>query len=125
MELFMALIAFFGLIVVIQLRGISKRLDNVQGSLTKITKTLDVLEDGSFAHRLLDQFRRHKEDSFARWLNDEFQWYKDGTFANFLNDRLSEMRTGISEEIRSAAGDMTSDLRSEIADVSQKLDAWE
>ena len=109
-------VMLFGVVVVVQLWGISQRLESnrsemhalkeqLQGLGKKITEELEWYKESTFAHDLKGWLEEIPKD-----IVEELQWHKDSTFAHELREWLQEIPKDIAQEIQAAARDILSSL---------------
>jgi len=102
-------VIFFGVVVVFQLRGISRRLEanysEIQAIEKKIAEELAWYKGSTFAHDLKEWLEEVPKD-----MAEELQWHKSSTFAHELREWLQELSKEIAGEVQSAAGDILTAL---------------
>ena len=109
-------VILFGLIVVLQLRGISQRLANNHSAVQEVKEELQRI-----AKAISEELQWYKDSTFAHdlkeWLEEipkdvveELQWHKNSTFAHELREWLQEISKDITGELQAAATDILNTL---------------
>lgn len=109
-------VILFGLIVVLQLRGISQRLANNQSAVQDLKEELEEI-----GKKIGEEFQWYKDSTFAhdlkQWLEEipkdvveELQWHKSSTFAHELREWLQEISKDMAAELQAAAADILNTL---------------
>jgi archaellum component FlaC len=123
-------VILFGLVVVLQLRGISQRLESNHSAVQDLKEELQGI--GKKIAEIAEELHWYKDSTFAHdlkeWLEEvpkdvveELQWHKSSTFAHELREWLQEISKDITGELQAAAGE----LRAAATDILNTLSTIE
>ena len=92
----LTIVALFGLVVVMQLRGISQQLEGsrlaVQELKELVATELRWYKDSTFAHDLKEWLEEAQKE-----VTEELQWHKDLTFAHELKEWIERVEKAAKE----------------------------
>ncbi len=98
-------VILFGLVVVLQLHGINRRLESNHSALRELSEELRWHKEPAFAHDLKEWLKEIPRD-----IVEELQWHKSSTFAHELREWLQEVSNDITGELRLAATEISNTL---------------
>lgn len=109
-------VILFGSVIIFQLEGIRRRLENSHSAVNELKEKLHDIDE-----RITEELQWSKEYTFAHdlreWIEEipkeiveELQWHKSSTFAHELLERLERISKDITGELQTAATDILNTL---------------